>query len=411
MMDERDAAGQGNARDDGGPPDANPAVDAAAEGSREIRDEGPACDCPPPEPGPCREDGVDADPADPRTRTRLQRRVFLVLLVLITGAFLYVLRPFFGPILWACVLAIVFSPIQKRLARLLGNRPGLSSILTLLLAIVICVVPLLFILRALYGQVMDLYKLYVGGGIDVADYVGMFDEKLPAIRDFMVRIGVEPESLVRQATDLLSSVGSIVAKNAGRLVGGTARFMVGLVLMLYLAFFMLRDGGRLTDLLIRAAPVENGRERLLVSRFTGMVRAMVKGTLVIATMQGLLGGTLFWALGIRAPVLWGVVMTFTAMIPMLGTWIVWLPFAIYLLIAGAWQKALILALVGAFVIGLIDNLLRPRLVGRETRMPDWVVLFSTLGGLVVFGISGFIVGPVVAALFLAFWQMFAQEYS
>ncbi|HNZ02853.1 MAG TPA: AI-2E family transporter, partial [Myxococcota bacterium] len=139
--------------------------------------------------------------------------------------------------------------------------------------------------------------------------------------------------------------------------------------------------------------------------------AMVRGTLVIAVVQGTLGGLIFWALGSGAPVLWGVVMSVTSMIPVLGTWIVWLPFAIYLVLTGAWVKGIIMALFGFFVIGLIDSFLRPRLVGRETRVPDWVVLLSTLGGLVVFGFSGFIIGPVVAALFLTFWEIFEKDFS
>lgn len=363
-----------------------------------------------------RPDSQDALPEDALaksggTRDKLERRVFLVLLVVMTLLFLYVLKPFFGPILWACVLAVMFKPLQKKLFGAMGNRPNLSSFVTLLIAVVICVVPLLFIIRSFYHQATDLYGMFQSGQIDIRKYIDAFNEKWPAIRDFLARFGFDPAAVSGQVTKALSSVGGFVASHAMQVVQGTARFFIGLFLMLYLSFFLLKDGGRLTGLVIKALPMGDRRERMVFARFTEMVRAMVKGTLVIACVQGLLGGLIFWILGIRGPVLWGVVMAVTSMIPVLGTWIVWLPFAVYLLITPLWYKGLILALFGIFVIGLIDNFLRPRLVGRETKVPDWVVLFSTLGGLVAFGINGFIIGPIVAALFLTFWDIFARDFS
>lgn len=359
---------------------------------------GTDCDCTP-------------DPTDRAPRQKIQRWVFIGLLAVITGLFLYILKPFFGPILWACVLAILFAPVQRRLLKVTHNRRNVSSILTLLIAVVVCVAPLFFVSLALFNQAKDLYGMIQGGTIDFAGYLKTFQEKIPALQELLGRAGVSPDEVSAYLTGLLSSAGRFITGNTVQFVGGTAKLLVAMVLMVYLLFFMLRDGGRLTGVLIKAIPVDDCRERLLLDTFVGMIRAMVKGTLVIASIQGTLGGITFWALGITAPVLWGVVMALCALIPMLGTWIVWLPVAIYLLVTGAWVKGLILALVGTLVIGLIDNLLRPRLVGRETKIPDWVVLLATLGGIFAFGVNGFIVGPVIAALFLAFWQMFSKEYS
>ncbi|MBP7381088.1 AI-2E family transporter [Myxococcota bacterium] len=345
------------------------------------------------------------------SRLRLERRVFLTLLVLMTLLFGYVLKPFFGPILWACVLALMFYPIQKRLCRVMRGRQTLAALATLLISVLVCVVPLIVVGKAFYDQVMSVYQQYQNGSIDVSRYVELVNEKLPAIHEFLHRFGVDSADISAQLSKWISAIGGFVAGNAVNAVQGTAKFAAALVIMIYLSFFMLRDGSRLTCVLMKAIPIGDRRESMLFSKFAQMVHAMIRGTLVIAVVQGSLGGLIFWALGSGAPVLWGVVMSVTSMIPVLGTWIVWLPFAIYLVLTGAWVKGIIMALFGFFVIGLIDNFLRPRLVGRETRVPDWVVLLSTLGGLVVFGFSGFIIGPVVAALFLTFWEIFEKDFS
>ena len=345
------------------------------------------------------------------SRLRLERRVFLTLLVLMTLLFGYVLKPFFGPILWACVLALMFYPIQKRLCRVMRGRQTLAALATLLISVLVCVVPLIVVGKAFYDQVMSVYQQYQNGSIDVSRYVELVNEKLPAIHEFLQGFGVDSADISAQLSKWISAIGGFVAGNAVNAVQGTAKFAAALVIMIYLSFFMLRDGSRLTCVLMKAIPIGDRRESMLFSKFAQMVHAMIRGTLVIAVVQGSLGGLIFWALGSGAPVLWGVVMSVTSMIPVLGTWIVWLPFAIYLVLTGAWVKGIIMALFGFFVIGLIDNFLRPRLVGRETRVPDWVVLLSTLGGLVVFGFSGFIIGPVVAALFLTFWEIFEKDFS
>jgi predicted PurR-regulated permease PerM len=164
------------------------------------------------------------------------------------------------------------------------------------------------------------------------------------------------------------------------------------------------------EAIIRALPLGDERERALFAKFAEVSRATIKGTLVIGIVQGFLGGIMFSILGVTGAVFWGVVMVILSILPIVGASIVWVPVAIVLLINGAWIKALVLAIFGAVVIGLIDNILRPQLVGRDTKMPDYIILLSTLGGLAVFGISGFVIGPVIASLFLAVWVMFEEEH-
>jgi predicted PurR-regulated permease PerM len=177
--------------------------------------------------------------------------------------------------------------------------------------------------------------------------------------------------------------------------------------MLYLLFFFVRDGDAISGRITDAIPLRADQQRALISRSTTVIRAMVKGNLLVATIQGVLGGLIFWLLGIRAPVLWASVMALLSLLPAGGSALVWLPGAIYLLATGAVWQGVILMAYGTFVMGFVDNLLQPLLVGKDTQMPGYLVLISTLGGIAIFGLSGFIVGPVVAALFVAVWDIFS----
>ena len=162
---------------------------------------------------------------------------------------------------------------------------------------------------------------------------------------------------------------------------------------------------------MHALPLGDERERALFAKFAEVSRAAVKGTLVIGLVQGVLGGTIFWLLGVESAVFWGSLMVIMSLIPVVGASLIWGPAALIMLANGAFYKALILVAFGILIIGLVDNLLRPVLVGRDTRMPDYLVLLSTLGGLTAFGASGIVIGPVIAALFLAVWVMFTQEFN
>ena len=177
--------------------------------------------------------------------------------------------------------------------------------------------------------------------------------------------------------------------------------------MLYLLFFLLRDGDDLARRIKDAIPLRPEQQRALFDKFTVVIRATVKGNVVVAVLQGALGGLIFWLLGIHAPLLWAVVMAVLSLLPAVGAALVWLPAAIYLLAAGhVWQGVLLIG-YGVLVIGLVDNFVRPVLVGKDTQMPDYVVLVSTLGGIAIFGFNGFLIGPVIAAMFIAVWGTFS----
>jgi len=187
----------------------------------------------------------------------------------------------------------------------------------------------------------------------------------------------------------------------------TLEVVVGFFITLYLAFFLLRDGRTLTRRVRDAVPLDEDDKRQLFGKFITVIRATVKGNLAVAATQGALGGLAFWVLDIRGALLWAVLMAFLSLLPAVGAGLVWLPVAVYLLATGAVWQGLGLIAFGVLVIGLVDNLLRPILVGKDTKLPDYIVLISTIGGMAIFGINGFVSGPVIAAMFIAVWDIFA----
>ncbi len=336
---------------------------------------------------------------------------FMLGLGLVTLLFLAILRPFFGAVFWACVLGILFHPVQRRILKRCGGRANLSAILTLCVCAVLVVIPALFVTSSFLQQGASLYGRIRSGELDFASYADHIRNGLPALRELLDSLGIDIAVVKEKLSSAALGFSSILAKNAVTIGQNTLQFFVSVGLMLYMAFFLLRDGERILAHIVRVLPLGDERERLLMDRFALVTRATVKGNLVVAIVQGALGGLIFWILGIEAALLWGVVMTLLSLIPVVGAGLIWAPVAVYLFATGHWGQGLVLALFGAGVIGLVDNILRPILVGRDTSLPDYMVLLSTLGGFALFGMNGFVIGPVVAALFVVFWEIFAADYN
>jgi predicted PurR-regulated permease PerM len=343
-----------------------------------------------------------------RSRT-VQHAGFLFLLVVVTLAFGVLVANFVAPVFWAAVLAIVFRPVERRLDRRFHHkRPNSSAALTLLLVIVVVFVPLSFVAVAVSREAVGLYQRFTAGELAVSDAM---DRWVPALVRFGARIGITPATVRTNVADAATAIGQFVASGALAFGQNAIKAAGQFGLMLYVLFFFLRDGDQLLRSIARALPLGDARERALFERFTAVTRATLKGTLVVGAVQGTLGGIFFALLGLDAPAFWGVMMMACSLIPVIGPTTIWLPAAIILLLSGSIAKGIILLLLGTFGIALVDNLLRPVLVGRETRIPDYVVLLSTLGGLTLFGLSGFVAGPAIAGLFNTAWDMFAREYS
>ena len=278
------------------------------------------------------------------------------------------------------VIGVLFSPVNIFLRDGRGMGPNIASALTVLLCLFVIILPLAWILYSCLSEGAALYARLASGTDSLAEAVDRLREAFPAAQEWLARYGYDAARIKAEVSRLALSLGGLIAKNTVAFGGGAAHFLTNLALVLYIAFFLVRDGERLKGLLIRALPFGDHREERLFRKFAGVMRATVKGSLLVAMAQGALGGLIFWMLDIRAAVLWGVVMTLLSLIPVVGAALVWGPTAVYLLVTGHYWQGAILIAYGACVIGLADNLLRPVLVGRDTKLPDFLVLLSTLGG-------------------------------
>ncbi|WP_344802853.1 AI-2E family transporter [Allohahella marinimesophila] len=341
----------------------------------------------------------------------LEDKAFLLLLILVTIAFGMVLKPFFSAILWAVLLVILFIPMHRKILKFMGERRILAALTTLLVVNLIFIIPLALIVTALGVEANAFYERIQSGNLDVQTVTDQVTQKFPFVETAAGWFNLDLSNIESQINEAGLKASQFIAKQAVSVGQNTFTFSLNLVLTGYLAFFLLIDHQRLIRILIWVLPLGDDRERMLFRKFTEVSRATIKGNLVVGAVQGTLGGLIFWILGIQGPFLWGVVMAFLSLLPAVGAALIWAPTAIFLALSDQVVPAIILALYGFFVIGMADNVLRPILVGRDTKLPDYIVLLSTLGGLALFGINGFVIGPVIAALFIAFWQIFTIEFN
>ncbi len=340
-----------------------------------------------------------------------QSKAFLLLLAAITVAFCWLLLPFFSAVFWAVILAIIFHPLQRRFERRFGNRSNLAAALSVVVCIVIAIIPMALILGSLVNEGAKLVDKAQTGGFDTSNLIKDVQSAIPAwAQRLLDRAGAgDFDTLRDRVVGLAQQLGQLIASRALNLGQNTLRFVVATGIMLYVLFFLFRDGRGLARTIRASMPLSDAHNNRLLEKFVGVVRATVKGNIVIAIIQGSIGGVTLWFLGIDAALLWGALMVFMSLLPAIGAAIVWIPIAIYLFVTGSVWQGVVLVIVGAAVIGLVDNILRPVLVGADTRLPDYVILVSTVGGISIFGINGFVIGPLIAALFVAAWTIFREE--
>ncbi|MEO7254851.1 MAG: AI-2E family transporter [Casimicrobium sp.] len=347
-------------------------------------------------------------PPNETPSTSMESRALWVLLVAVSLALVWILIPFFGTILWGAIIALLFSPVYRWLLPRLGGRRTAAAILTLLTVLVIVILPLAGITASLARESSALYDRLKSGEVNPGVYFqGVFDALPGWITGLLDRVGLfDFQMLQKRLVTGLSTGSQFIATQAVSIGQNTFEFLANLCITLYLAFFLIRDGDDVARTVRRAIPLAPAHKKELLARFATVIRATVKGNLLVAAIQGALGGLAFWFLGVTGAILWGVLMAFLSLLPAIGAALVWMPVAIYFFISGNTWQAVALIAWGVLVIGLIDNLLRPVLVGKDTQMPDYVVMITTLGGMAVFGINGFIIGPAIAAMFIAVWHIF-----
>lgn len=342
------------------------------------------------------------------TRSQLYFRSFLLLLSVVSLAFIWLLLPFYGAIFWGVVLAIIFAPIQRKLLQKTNGRKTISALISLLFILLIVIIPVILITVSITQEMIMLYKRMDAGDINVGMYLNRILSSLPAsVTDGLQRLGLTNLSdLSEKFSDFAVRSGQFLTKQALSLGSNTFQFIIGLGIMLYLLFFLLRDGTELARHCTNLIPLSDDQKVHLFRKFTTVIRATVKGNIAVAATQGVLGGIMFWILGVEGALFWGVLMGVLSLLPAVGASLIWAPVAIYFFSSGNVTHGVILTVYGLVVIGLADNVLRPLLVGKDTKIPDYIILISTLGGLSLFGLNGFVIGPLIAAMFMACWDLF-----
>jgi predicted PurR-regulated permease PerM len=335
---------------------------------------------------------------------------FVVLLMAATIGFLWIVQGFLESVFWAALLASLFHSIHVRLMERLKGRGSLSAMLVLVMILLIVILPLFFVGLAVTRETLSLYQRVTSGAIDLNAPMQWSAKALPIVNDLLTRVGIDPRNVGEWLTTAAVTTSRFLAGRALGIGQNTLSIALQFFLMMYLVFFFVRDGAALLDRLVHVIPLGDKRERRLFGKFAEVSRATLKGTVVVAIVQGTLGGLSLALVGIDGAVFWGVVMTILSIVPAVGASLIWLPAAVWLFATGAVAKAAALIVMGV-LIGFVDNVLRPILVGRDTKMPDYLILLSTLGGITAFGLSGFVIGPIIAALCVAGWEMFAADFG
>ena len=340
-------------------------------------------------------------------RSSRQRQALVALVIAVTLAFGWLIRPWLGVIFWGIVLAIVFAPLNRRLLPISGGRRSLAALATLLLIVFGVGLPLTALAAALLRQAAAVYADIGARRIDLGAYLQRMADALPGwLREGLHRIGLDDFAAVRdKLTDSAVETSRFLATHLLGIGMNVFAFAIGLAITLYLLFVLLHEGGALASRIERSLPLAPEDTRSLMATFSTVIRATLKGSAVMAATQGILGGVVLWLLGIQGPLFWGVVFGVLSTIPAVGAGLLWGPIALYFLVTGAAWKGIALTFFGVVVLTAVDNTVRPLLVGRDAHMPGYLVLIATLGGIVAFGFDGVVIGPVIAALFLASWNL------
>lgn len=342
---------------------------------------------------------------------QLQRGFFLALLAAVTAAFFWVLMPFFGAVMWGVALAILFTPLYKRLLKKIPGRTNTAALATLAICLVVVILPLAMVGVSLVQEVVLVTQNIRSGQLNFANYFQQILDAVPQwVLNLLQRFNLgDMDAWQKRISDGAAQGSQAVASQALAIGQNTFDFVISFFVMLYLLYFLLRDGAPLSKTVRDALPLAKPHTHYLLNKFTTVVRATIKGNVAVAIAQGTIGGLAFWFLDVQGALLWAVLMAFLSLLPAVGAALIWGPVAIYFLATSHFWQAGVLIFVGVFVIGLVDNILRPLLVGKETQMPDYLVLMSTIGGMAIFGINGFVIGPVIAALFMAAWGLFEES--
>jgi predicted PurR-regulated permease PerM len=343
------------------------------------------------------------------TETRFRQAFLLLLVGAITAAFVAMIRAFVLTILMAAIFTGLSYPVYRWVLRYARGHDRLAAIATLLLLLLLVIAPVLAVLGAGANAALRVTETIRPRLQQFVDQPGEFDQRLRGIPGYH-RIEPFREQLITKTGELVGTASAFVFAALSATTRATALFIFHFFVMLYTMFFFLTGGPDLLRNVLAYLPLTESDKQRMLAKFVSVTRATLKGTIFIGTTQGLMGGLAFWAIGLDGAVFWGMVMTVLSIIPGVGGALVWVPAAIILAASGEVWRGVGLAAFCSLIVGSIDNVLRPWLVGRDTQMHDLLIFFSTLGGLMLFGAMGFILGPILAALFVTAWEMFGTAF-
>jgi len=347
----------------------------------------------------------------PHRTEELQHASFLIILAVVSLLMAVIILPFAQPLLWAGLAAIMFQPLYRNILRRMGGRRNPAAGVSLLVIFFVVMVPALWIAALVAQQAIRLVAALQQQPVDLAALFNSVYGALPSTaQEAIDRSGwADMANVQTRIQELLSESAGMIASQAVSIGSGALGFLLSFGVALYVMYFLLRDGERIGRTVLRAIPVERSIAERLAERFLGIVRATIKGTGVVALVQGALGTITLMIAGVPSALLFGVIMAIFALVPVIGSGAVWLPAGLYLLLIGDYWQGLFVLLTGFFIISSADNVLRPILVGRDTGIPDWIILITTLGGISMAGFSGIVLGPLVAGLFLASWSILREQ--
>ncbi len=332
--------------------------------------------------------------------------IFSILLGAVSIFFLYVVRPLFYPIFWAAVIASIAYPLYVRLKSKI-KYANLSAAIILLATTLVIIVPVVFIGSLLVKETIELYG-------ELGDKGGQISGGVQAAVNWIKHsslgeLTIDENFWIEKVSEVATLATNLLLSGIRSFTENSLTFLLMFVIMLYALFYFIRDGAKILRKAMRLFPLGDKHEVMFYNKFTSAARAAIKGTLVIGLVQGGLGTLLFFAVGIKGALIWGTAMMLFSIL--IGAYFIWVPAGLIMLALGhTWQGVLIFA-VGILIISTIDNLLRPMLIGRDIQMHPLLIFLSTLGGALVFGLSGFVIGPVITALLISFWEMYEHYYK
>ncbi len=338
------------------------------------------------------------------------RSVLLLLLAAITAVFFTMIKSFLMAVLLAGIFSSLAQPMYRRLLDLYNGRAAAASVTTLVLIVLVIIIPLGLLLGLVTAEAIKVGNAatpWVQDKLNNPDQLVVWLQNQP----FYDRIAPYEDDILTKAGQMVGLFSKFLINSLSAATTGTMQFLFMLMVMLYSMYFFLADGTKLVDLILYYLPLEDHEERRLLEKFSSVTRATLKGTAAIGTLQGTLAGLAFAVAGVPSAVFWAAIMVVLSIIPGIGTALVWVPAAAILIAGGHLAKGIFLVVFCGLVVGSVDNFLRPRMVGKDTELPDLLILLATMGGLMMFGALGLIIGPIVAALFVTIWEIYGVVFQ